>query len=344
MKRNIIFLFLLSFIFVGVVKADGLTTFDTSSLTVNVSEITDNNGKPQLKIQLGNYPDVGGASWRALFVDSENASYGTISSCSELPFDDNDPSKWHSMGTAVAMDGTIVGASLFYAYRNYNYIYFYYNDPVLSACHITSKAIKFNKPELKAINSRYGISFSGANLNVTKLFPYYEGGRFDLTTKIGVITDSAIITKLSSGDASAYNDVLTHAKGDSSATFTLNYKDNATTFGSIDTTKIEINKIYYIYTSFDNKTVLRDIDGITIAQGKQGESSSYLELDPSKIDYTLAGGDSHGAADPGDSNPPPSNVPDNPGTGLTLGIGAMVLFLVGIIVLTIKSKRKFYRV
>ncbi|MBR6133246.1 MAG: hypothetical protein IKQ29_00855 [Bacilli bacterium] len=354
MKNKLLFIFMLCFIFIGVVSADTgmLSTFDASGVTAIVSELTDNNGKPQMKVKLNGLPDGGASSnWYALFVDSETASYGTIptneNSCvaSSLDRDDNVPNKWHGMGAGAAVDGTITGTTFAYAYKNYGYVYvlYYYSSGSNTLCKISSKAIKVDKPELKAINSRYSISFSGANLSVTKLFPYYEAGLFDLTTKIGVITNTDIITKLSNGDASAYNDILSFAKSDSNAAFSLKYKDNASSFGSIDTSKIEINKIYYIYTSFDNKTELRDIDGITIAQGKTGESSSYLELDATKIDYTLAGGSSHGAADPGDSNPP-SNVPDNPGTGLTLSIGAMVLFLIGIIVLTMKSKRKFYRV
>ena len=345
MKNKILFIFMLCFIFIGVVNAD-VTTFDASGVTATVTESTNNNGKPTMTVKMTGLPDAGNASWYALFVDSENASYGTISSCSDsaIDFNNNEPNKWHGMGTGSMMDGTITSTDFLYAYRNYGYVYIFYYSAVTSTCQISNKAIKVNKPELKALNSRYTISFSGANLNVTKLFPYYEAGKFDMTTKIGVVTDTNIITKLSNGDASAYSDVLSFAKSDSSAAFSLKYKDNASSFGSIDTSKIEINKIYYIYTSFDNKTELRDIDGITIAQGKTGESSSYLELDATKIDYTLAGGSSHGAVDPGDSNPPPSNVPDNPGTGLTLSIGALVLFLVGIIVLTMKSKRKFYRV
>ena len=347
--KKLLFSILLCFVFIGVVSAEEYVhTFEASTVNVAITEISG----PSLKMVISGLPSsTSFDSINVLFVDSATAGYGTISTnadgcaTSSLSYDNNDFNKWHTAGHSGYDLGEVNNPSFIYPFKKYGYVYVMYSvyESGKHQCYVTNKAVQINKPELKAINARYTVAFSGANLSVTKLFPYVAKGSYNMKTKIGLITNDSIIEKLKNGDASVYSEIVTYAKSASdSDSFVLTYLDNASSAGQIDVSKLSLNGIYFIYTYFENTTDLREIDGITIAQAQRGSSSTVLETDPTKIDYSLYSG-SHEAVNPPAEEPSGEN-PTNPSTGLTISIGALLLFLISILIITKKSSRKFYRV
>lgn len=364
MKRKILFLFLLTFMFIGVANASG-TAFSPSGISINVDITESGTNKicvkddcpkaKNIKMKVTGLPENLAGAY-LLFGNEEGGATTCAGDGSNSAFvndtDPNFPSSYKNIAvnTSGGLEvGVVSITNNWFLWIGFDYANIFYLDS--DGCHYSSASVSVERRALDSYDKRYTVKFDNKNLILGINYPFGTNANYTYTmhTKIGPLNDELTHSVIStSASLDSLSDVIIYGITDTNAV-TVDYTSYETLVTStgggiskdISSLSVEENKLYYVYTYYDLTPEvsnigghdLRELSGVNIAIGR---ADGTLELADAAL-YKQA-------VDPGENpDPGPGTVP-NPSTGLTIGIVGMLLFLGAVLILFKNSKRKFYKI
>ncbi len=251
-----------------------------------------------------------------------------------------------------------------------------------SVAHVASEIITINRPtiDIPSIGEKYSFidtlnynylippdvgddyTVENRNFDIEAAFPYEDE---NLKYKIGIIRDLLLIESLKNNESNALNNLLQYAKNDNSVEFQVFFDPYGQNRGySYDDWDIKENVIYYFYVDY-NDPGYSNTEGITVLQGISNYNNTFLtnEVDYSKMSNALyaVAPDNNVDDNPNSNNdvnnntnndtnndqivnkPVDTGTVDNPGTGLYIGIGLIVL-LMFMFCLSRFNEKKIYKI
>ena len=348
MKRRVLFLFVLLFLLVGIVKAEG-TAFNTSGFSVSAN--INNNNDIYMKVtgftMVGNTARYDNNELSVAYAMFSKTNTKITSCPASFPTPTQyDISAYKTINFTASDDfGKLVIFNDWYALDEYKYVYIYFKIINSGGCYYSENPLTVNKTYSEiSVQNRYNVAVDNAGaMSFTPLFPYDKSNDVspvELTVKIGKITNSSIIAGLKTGNASIYNTLLDYAKNDSSGVPYNNVHNRGSDKLQYSNNTIKADELYYVYTRYSDASYV-NTDGINVFQGtSDGKLKASINYDSVKGAVPVDEDDEQ----PKTPDKPTDGPVENPDTGWFGGIVGMIAFMAVIVALSLTSKKKIYRI